>query len=103
MSQLLKVSLLGNFIQSWHCFREPENSVIIYSQNLVLILSVGIGGTYDCTNIVRNPVACGITTLDIDHTAILGKTVEEIAWHKAGIMKNGSIAFADGNIPKVWK
>ena len=79
------------------------NSVIIYSQNLVLILSVGIGGTYDCTNIVRNPVACGITTLDIDHTAILGKTVEEIAWHKAGIMKNGSIAFADGNIPKVWK
>ena len=102
MSQLLKVSLLGNFIQSWHCFK-PENSVIIYSQNLVLILSVGIGGTYDCTNIVRNPVACGITTLDIDHTAILGKTVEEIAWHKAGIMKNGSIAFADGNIPKVWK
>lgn len=101
MSQLLKVSLLGNFILSWHCFREPENNVIIYSQNLVLILSVGIGGTYDCTNIVRNPVACGITTLDIDHTAILGKTVEEIAWHKAGIMKNGSIAFADGNIPKV--
>ena len=71
--------------------------------NVILILSVGIGGTYDCTNIVRNPVACGITTLDIDHTAILGKTVEEIAWHKAGIMKNGSIAFADGNIPKVWK
>ena len=101
MSQLLKVSLLGNFILSWHCFTEPEYSVIIYSQNLVLILSVGIGGTYDCTNIVRNPVACGITTLDIDHTAILGKTVEEIAWHKAGIMKNGSIAFADGNIPKV--
>ena len=81
--------------------QERQKIVIIYSKHLVLILSVGIGGTYDCTNIVRNPVACGITTLDIDHTAILGKTVEEIAWHKAGIMKNGSIAFADGNIPKV--
>ena len=62
---------------------------------------VGIGGKYDCTNIIRNPIACGITTLDIDHTAILGKTVEEIAWHKAGIMKEGSIAFTDGDIPKV--
>ena len=46
-------------------------------------------------------IACGITTLDIDHTAILGSTVEEIAWHKAGIMKSGSIAFTDGNIPEV--
>ena len=44
----------------------------------VLNFLVGIGGTYDCTNIITNPIACGITTLDIDHTAILGKTVEEI-------------------------
>jgi len=66
----------------------------------VAIIEVGIGGTYDCTNIIRNPIACGITTLDIDHTAILGNTVEEIAWHKAGIMKSGSIAFTDGNIPE---
>ena len=62
---------------------------------------VGIGGTYDCTNIIRNPTVCGITTLDIDHTAILGKTVEEIAWHKAGIMKAGSVAFADGDVSRV--
>ena len=31
-------------------------------------LSVGVGGMYDCTNIIRNPVACGITKLDLDHT-----------------------------------
>ena len=66
-----------------------------------IFIIVGIGGTYDCTNIIRNPVVCGITTLDIDHTAILGKTVEEIAWHKAGIMKSGSIAFVDGDISQV--
>ncbi len=55
----------------------------------VAILEVGIGGTYDTTNIVRKPVVCGITSLGIDHTALLGNTVEEIAWHKAGIMKPG--------------
>ena len=30
---------------------------------------------------------CGVTTLDYDHTSILGNTIESIAWHKAGIMK----------------
>lgn len=35
---------------------------------------------------------CGITTLDIDHTSILGNTLSEIAWHKAGILKEGSPA-----------
>lgn len=35
----------------------------------------------------RHPVVCGITTLDYDHTGILGDTIEQIAWQKAGIMK----------------
>lgn len=34
---------------------------------------------------------CGITTLDYDHTSILGNTLPEIAWHKAGILKPGSV------------
>ncbi|CAG9534354.1 unnamed protein product [Cercopithifilaria johnstoni] len=58
----------------------------------VAIVEVGIGGEYDCTNIIQNPVVCGITTLDYDHTAMLGSTIESIAWHKAGIFKNGSTA-----------
>lgn len=36
---------------------------------------------------------CGITTLDFDHTSILGNTIESIAWHKAGIMKPGVPTF----------
>lgn len=36
---------------------------------------------------------CGITTLDFDHTSILGNTIESIAWHKAGIMKSGVPTF----------
>ena len=53
----------------------------------VVILEVGIGGEYDCTNVVENPVVCGITSLDLDHTSLLGNTIECIAWQKSGIMK----------------
>ncbi|XP_066961993.1 folylpolyglutamate synthase, mitochondrial-like [Macrobrachium rosenbergii] len=53
----------------------------------VAVIEVGIGGEYDCTNVIRKPVVCGITTLDLDHTSILGTTVDSIAWHKSGIMK----------------
>ena len=38
-------------------------------------------------------MACGITTLDIDHTSLLGSTLPQIAWHKAGILKAHSVAF----------
>lgn len=53
------------------------------------ILEVGIGGRYDSTNIVPKPTVTGITTLGLDHTAILGNTLEEIAAQKAGIFKKG--------------
>ena len=51
------------------------------------ILEVGVGGEYDCTNIVPQPVVTGISALGIDHTAVLGKTIREIGWQKAGIYK----------------
>ena len=53
----------------------------------VAILEVGIGGQYDSTNVVLTPRVCGITSLDLDHTSILGNTLEAIAWQKAGIFK----------------
>uniref|UniRef100_A0A673UH38 Folylpolyglutamate synthase, mitochondrial n=1 Tax=Suricata suricatta TaxID=37032 RepID=A0A673UH38_SURSU len=57
------------------------------------VVEVGIGGAYDCTNIIRKPTVCGISSLGIDHTSILGETVEEIAWQKGGIFKRGVPAF----------
>ncbi|XP_046752850.1 folylpolyglutamate synthase, mitochondrial-like isoform X2 [Diprion similis] len=59
----------------------------------VVILEVGVGGEYDCTNIVRNPVCVGISSLGLEHTALLGNTLEEIAHQKSGILKENSIAF----------
>lgn len=46
-----------------------------------------MGGRYDSTNIVPKPIVTGITALGLDHTAILGKTLQDIAWQKGGIFK----------------
>ncbi|KAB8239712.1 tetrahydrofolate synthase [Aspergillus alliaceus] len=58
------------------------------------VIECGIGGEYDCTNVLERPVATAITSLGIDHTAMLGTTIEEIAWHKGGIIKSGVKGFS---------
>jgi dihydrofolate synthase / folylpolyglutamate synthase len=57
----------------------------------VMILEVGVGGRLDCTNVADGVVAV-ITPIAIDHTRLLGSTVEEIAAEKAGIIKPGAVA-----------
>lgn len=52
------------------------------------VVEVGAGGRFDLTNILQ-PTLSVITSVGIDHTATLGKTIAEIAWHKAGIIKPG--------------
>ena len=57
------------------------------------VIECGIGGEFDSTNILVKPTVTAVTSLGIDHTAVLGSTLPEIAWHKAGIFKHDSIAF----------
>ena len=57
----------------------------------VVVLEVGVGGRLDCTNVADGVVAV-ITPISIDHTRLLGDTVEEIAAEKAGIIKAGATA-----------
>jgi dihydrofolate synthase / folylpolyglutamate synthase len=57
----------------------------------VMVLEVGVGGTLDCTNVADGAVAV-ITPISLDHTRLLGHTVEEIAAEKAGIIKPGAVA-----------
>ncbi len=52
----------------------------------IAVLEVGMGGIYDSTNVIH-PLAAVITSIDFDHTAFLGNTIEEIAMNKAGIIK----------------
>jgi dihydrofolate synthase/folylpolyglutamate synthase len=52
----------------------------------IAVLETGLGGRLDSTNICR-PMVCVITNVSRDHTHILGSTVRQIAWEKAGIIK----------------
>ena len=52
------------------------------------VIETGLGGRLDSTNVLR-PLACGVTSIGIDHTEYLGDTREEIAAEKAGIFKRG--------------
>jgi dihydrofolate synthase/folylpolyglutamate synthase len=54
----------------------------------ISVVEVGAGGRFDLTNVLT-PVLAIITSVGIDHTNTLGSTIEDIAWHKAGIVKPG--------------
>ncbi|XP_063216226.1 folylpolyglutamate synthase, mitochondrial [Bacillus rossius redtenbacheri] len=75
-------------------------SVFLAERVDVAVVEVGIGGEYDCTNVLRSVAAVGITSLGIDHVKILGDTIEQIAWQKAGVMKPGAVAFTAGRQPE---
>jgi dihydrofolate synthase/folylpolyglutamate synthase len=55
----------------------------------VMVVEVGLGGTWDCTNVVQGDVAV-LTNVSFDHTDVLGPTLEGIARDKAGIIEPGS-------------
>jgi len=57
----------------------------------VMVLEVGVGGRLDCTNVADGVVAV-VTPISIDHTRLLGSTIEQIAAEKAGIIKPGAVA-----------
>ncbi len=66
----------------------------------VAILEVGLGGRLDATTVVT-PAVCAITQISLDHTNILGSTLEAIAAEKAGIMKKGVPVFTVEQTPEV--
>ncbi len=58
----------------------------------IVVLEVGLGGRFDATNIIEAPLVSVITAISKDHTAILGDTLEKIAFEKCGIIKSGGSA-----------
>ena len=57
----------------------------------VAVIEVGMGGTWDATNVVQPEVSV-VTPIGLDHAEYLGNTIESVATEKSGIIKNGSIA-----------
>ncbi len=63
-----------------------------------VVMETGLGGKLDSTNVVAKPVLSVITTISLEHTAILGDTLEKIATEKAGIIKPQTpVVFLDKN------
>lgn len=56
----------------------------------LIVIEVGLGGRLDASNVLERPEACVITSIGLDHQNVLGQTIKEIAYEKAGIIKRGS-------------
>ena len=59
-----------------------------------IVLEVGLGGRFDSTNIIEKSLASVIATIDYDHMDVLGTTLAEIAYQKAGIIKKDGLVVA---------
>ena len=67
------------------------------------VLEVGLGGRTDPTNLISHPAACCITSISLDHTQVLGDTLEQIAGEKAGIIKRGVPVIVARQRPEVYR
>ena len=66
----------------------------------IVVLEVGLGGALDASNVIDVPEAAVITAMGMDHAAILGPTLADIAAAKAGIIKPGGAVVSFGGCPE---
>ena len=67
----------------------------------IVVLEVGMGGTFDSTNVIDAPEAAVITNIGLEHTEYLGNTLAQIAEAKGGIIKSGSPVVCYDSDPEV--
>lgn len=65
----------------------------------VVVLETGLGGRLDATNVIKHPALSIITSIGLEHTRILGDTIELIALEKGGIVKEGRPLLVGNNVP----
>ncbi|MBR3697431.1 MAG: hypothetical protein IKM97_04125 [Clostridia bacterium] len=79
-------------------------AILYFAENNcdIVVFEVGLGGLYDCTNIVNSFISV-FGTISLDHTSILGNTIEKIAEQKAGIIKenSNSVIFEQSALPVI--
>ncbi len=69
-------------VAAFHAFREARVQLAV--------IEVGLGGRLDATNVIPAPLCTAVTSISLEHTAILGDTIDLIAREKAGILKPGA-------------
>ena len=76
-------------VSAFLCFLKAECEYVV--------LEVGLGGRFDATNVVKKPEAVVITSISLDHIAILGDTIGKIAFEKCGIIKDNILVITSSN------
>jgi dihydrofolate synthase/folylpolyglutamate synthase len=76
-------------VSAFLCFVKAECEYVV--------LEVGLGGRFDATNVVKKPEAVVITSISLDHIAILGDTIGKIAFEKCGIIKENTTVITSSN------
>ncbi len=76
-------------VSAFLCFVKAECEYVV--------LEVGLGGRFDATNVVKKPEAVVITSISLDHVAILGDTIGKIAFEKCGIIKENVPVITSSN------
>ena len=76
-------------VSAFLCFLKAECEYVV--------LEVGLGGRFDATNVIKNPKAVVITSISLDHIAILGDTISKIAFEKCGIIKDSVPVITSSN------
>ena len=66
----------------------------------VCVLETGLGGRCDATNVIESPLLTVLTSISLDHTKILGDTIEQIAFEKSGIIKQGVPCVCYPDLPR---
>lgn len=78
--------------------------IYFYRKNVDIgILEVGLGGRLDATNVIKSPLVSVITNISFEHADILGPKIEDIAYEKAGIIKENRPVITASNNSKVIK
>ena len=85
---------------------ETAMAFLLFSQKKCdfVVLETGMGGLLDATNVIENTIIAVITNISKDHMAYLGESIEEIAQHKAGIIKRNAFVVSaeqEENVKKV--
>lgn len=82
---------------------ETTMALLYFYRNNVdfVVLETGLGGLYDCTNVITKPLISIITSIGYDHMNLLGNTLPEIAYQKAGIIKQNSSTVIFKQTPEI--
>lgn len=69
----------------------------------LVVLEVGMGGRLDATNVIKNTVVAVLTSISMDHMQFLGNSLDQIAYEKAGIIKDGCRVVSYDQLPEARK